>query len=83
MNSMVLWLFAKVFSTKFWVVASFGVAKASNLQKFSPQNRLHQFTKVFPLESFLLYSINVEHCGHQFHYQVTAYRSRTFATSRD
>ena len=30
-NFAVLWLFAKVFSTKFGSVASFGVAKASNL----------------------------------------------------
>ena len=35
-NFGVLWLLAKVFSTKFGGVASFGMAKASNLQKFSP-----------------------------------------------
>ena len=34
-NSVVLWLYAKVFSVKFGgVAASFGVAKASNPQKF-------------------------------------------------
>ena len=31
MNFVVLWLFAKVFSTKFGGVTSFGVAKVSNL----------------------------------------------------
>ena len=35
MNFMVLWLFAKVFSTKFGGMASFGAAKVSNPQKFS------------------------------------------------
>ena len=30
-----------VFSTKFWGVASFGVAKASNPQKFSPSKVSH------------------------------------------
>ena len=38
LNFAVLWLFAKVFSGKFGGIASFGVAKASNLQKFSLQN---------------------------------------------
>ena len=33
-NFAVLWVFAKVFSTKFGSVVSFGAAKASNLQKF-------------------------------------------------
>ena len=33
MNFAVLWLFAKVFSTKFGGVVSFGAAQASNLQK--------------------------------------------------
>ena len=36
------------FLRKIWGVASFGAAKASNPQKFSP-------SKVFSLESFLLY----------------------------
>ena len=36
MNLAVLWLFAKVFSVKFGGVTFFGVAKASNPQKFSP-----------------------------------------------
>ena len=36
-NFAVLWLFAKVFSTKFGDVASFGAAEVSNLRKFSPQ----------------------------------------------
>ena len=34
-NSVVLWLFTKVFSAKFGGMASFGMAKASNLRKFS------------------------------------------------
>ena len=36
-NFVVLWLFTKVFSTKFWGMPSFGAAKASNPWKFSPQ----------------------------------------------
>ena len=36
MNFTVLWLFVKVFSTKFGGMVSFGVAKVSNLRKFSP-----------------------------------------------
>ena len=56
-NCVVLWLFAKVFSTKFWGVASFGTAKASNPWNFSLRNHLfRQFTEVFSLESFPLYS---------------------------
>ena len=39
-NFAVLWLYAKVFSVKFWGVASFGTAKASNPRKFS----LRKFT---------------------------------------
>ena len=35
-NFAVLWLFAEFFSVKFGGVASFGVAKVSNLQKLSP-----------------------------------------------
>ena len=35
-NFTVLWLFAKVFSTKFGGVASFGTTKVSNLRKFFP-----------------------------------------------
>ena len=40
-NFTVLWLFAKVFFTKFGDVASFGAVKVSNLQKsyFSPIRR--------------------------------------------
>ena len=34
-NFVVLWLFTKVFSAKFGGMASFGMAKASNLRKFS------------------------------------------------
>ena len=37
MNFTVLWLFAKVFSTKFGGMASFGAAKVSSPQKFSLQ----------------------------------------------
>ena len=47
MNFTVLWLFVKVFSTKFGGVVSFGAAKVSNLRKFSRKN--HQFVKVFSL----------------------------------
>ena len=36
-NFVVLWLFVKVFSTKFGGVVSFCVAQASNLWNFSPQ----------------------------------------------
>ena len=36
-NFAVLWLFAKVFPMKFGPVMSFGMAKASNLRKFSAQ----------------------------------------------
>ena len=47
--------FAKVFSTKFGDVASFGAAEASNLRKFLHKNRIfHQFAKVFFFESFPL-----------------------------
>ena len=49
MNFAVLWLFAKVFSTKFGGVASFDVAQASNLRKFSQQKSY--FTRI--RESFL------------------------------
>ena len=46
------------FLHKIWGVASFGKAKASNLQKFSPQKSyFHKFTKAFFLESFPLYSM--------------------------
>ena len=51
-NYAVLWLFAKVFSVKFWGVVSFGAAKAS-------KSCFHQFTKVYSLKSFPLYSILV------------------------
>ena len=51
-NFAVLWLFTKVFFTKFGSVASFDVAKASNLLKFSPQKSyFHQVVQVFSLES--------------------------------
>ena len=36
-NFTALWLFAKVFTIKFGAIASFGTAKASNMQKFSPR----------------------------------------------
>jgi len=44
-----VWWLAKVFSAKFGGVVSFGLAKASNLRKFSPRENLtfHQFAKVF------------------------------------
>ena len=68
-NFPVLWLFAKGFSAKFWGMASIGVAKASNPQKFSLRKSyfspisnsflcescsFHQLAKVFSLETFLL-----------------------------
>ena len=44
------------FLCEIWDVVLIGAAKASNLQKFSWQNRIfHQFVKVFSLGSFLLY----------------------------
>ena len=54
-NFVVLWLFTKVFSGKFGGVASFCMAKESNLRKFF--RIFNQFAKVFSLESFPLYSI--------------------------
>ena len=55
-NSKVLCLFAKVFSTKFGGMVSFGVARVSNSWKFLRENHIfHQFVKVFSLESFPLY----------------------------
>ena len=48
----------KVSSAKFGGVASFGMAQASNLRKFSlRKSYFHQFAKVFSLESFALYGI--------------------------
>ena len=48
----------KSFLHEIWGVAFFGAAKVSNLQKFSPRNRIfHQFANVFFLESFPLYGI--------------------------
>ena len=38
MNFAVLWLFTKVFSTKFGGVVSFGMAQVSNLQKVFSMN---------------------------------------------
>ena len=58
MNFTVLWLFAKVFSTKFGDVATFGAAQVSNPHKFF-FHEIVIFTdsrKVFSLKSFLLYS---------------------------
>ena len=46
MNFVVLWLFAKIFSAKFGSMASVGVAKASNLRKFSLRK---SFAKVFAI----------------------------------
>ena len=46
------------FLCKILGVASFGMAKASNLRKFSPRKScFNKFAKVSSLESFLLYSI--------------------------
>ena len=46
-NFVVLWLFEKVFSTKFGGMAFFGVAQVSNPRQFSLQNCIfHQFAKV-------------------------------------
>ena len=48
--------YTREFSPRNLGVVSFGAAKASNLQKFSPQKSyFHQFAKVFSLESFPLY----------------------------
>ena len=54
-NSVVLWLFTKVFFAKFGGVASLAVAKESNPRKFF--RIFNQFAKVFSLKSFPLYSI--------------------------
>ena len=58
----VLWLFTKVFSAKFWGGASFGTAKASNPRKFSlRKSYFHQSVKVFSFESFPLYGTCLLH----------------------
>ena len=50
----------KVFLAKFGGVASFGTAKVSNLQKFSPQKLYFSpIHKVFFLESFPLFGIPI------------------------
>ena len=57
-NFVVLWLFAKVFFTKFGGMASVGVAKASNPQKFSLRKPYFtKFMKVFSLEIFSLHGM--------------------------
>ena len=53
MNFSVLWLFAKVFSAKFWGVPYFGVAKAKKSVKVFSANSL-QTSYFSPIcESFL------------------------------
>ena len=55
-NFAVLWLFAKVFSTKFGGVAPLALQKRATCESFLHENRIfHQFAKVFSLESFPLY----------------------------
>ena len=63
-NFTVLWLFAKDFSAKFGGVASFGVAKASNLQKFFSVKIciFQRFTKVFSLKTLPPYGMSVTVC---------------------
>ena len=58
MNFMVLWLFANIFSVKFWGVVPFGAAKARAIRKsFLYENRIFHL-KVVSLESFPLYGIS-------------------------
>ena len=63
-NFAVLWLFAKVFSTKFRGMASFGMAKVSNLWKFSrPKSYFSLISESFlprnfpAIHVFILYSL--------------------------
>ena len=69
-NFAVLWLFVKVFSAKFWGVASFGAAKVSNLQKFSPRklyfSPLHESFLPRKYEWLWLYVMCVWRCYPHF-----------------
>ena len=56
-NFMVVWLFVKVFSAKFWGMVSFGAAKASNPQNFFAKIVFLTNLQKFSLESFPLYGI--------------------------
>ena len=57
-NFTVLWLFAKIFSVKFWGVVPFGAAKARAICKsFLYENHIFH-PKVVSLESFPLYGIS-------------------------
>ena len=67
-NFTVLWLYAKVFSTKFWDVPSFGAAKASNPWKLLLKYCIsHKLAKVFSLESFPLHKHN---CAELFYSEI-------------
>ena len=63
MNCVVLWLFAKVFSTKFWGVASFGTAKASNLKVFSAKIVFFTNSQKFSPSKVFRYTVDAESEG--------------------
>ena len=56
-NCEVLWLFIKVFSTKFGGMASFGGISEHFATAFRENLIFHQFAKAFSLDSFPLYRI--------------------------
>ena len=71
-NFTVLWLFAKVFSAKFRGVTFFGVAKASNPQKFSPSmvscyTVMHEGVLLLAVYNMALlgwyHSLHIHSCG--------------------
>ena len=62
-NCVVLWLFAKVFSTKFWGVASFGTAKASNLKVFSAKIVFFTNSQKFSPSKVFRYTVDAESEG--------------------
>ena len=58
-NFAVLWLYVKVFSTKFGAWCPLGLQKRAICESFLRKNHIfHQFVKVFSLESFPLYGIS-------------------------
>ena len=54
-----LWLFAKVYSTKFGYLASFGRPSEQFVTVFSAKIIFHQFVKVFSYESFPLFGTSM------------------------
>ena len=53
MNSEILWLFAKVFSAKFWHMASFGGTSEQSTRVSHENLSFHQLSKVFLPRKFL------------------------------